>query len=246
MDRHLTLWRRPRIIWEPGTVRSAGLFQVCWNFRRGFGLGVEVINTQDDEDRWPWMLFVHLIFLKVFLHLPGPLRPIVDRQGWQRHGEWANWGFRLNEDIVFSWGYDRTARFRWPWALVFARHEVRLPGGAWVVAESTDQKRSWELRQAIIDQAEHWTLPYRYELRSGEVQERMATIHVEHRYWRRLWLSWLPAFEMCRTTIDVTFSEEVGEESGSYKGGTVGCSYEMRPGETAEQALRRMEAERKF
>jgi len=41
-------------------------------------------------------------------------------------------------------------------------------------------------------------------------------------------LNWTP---ITRTAhyIDVQFSDEVGERSGSWKGGTIGCAYEMRP-----------------
>jgi hypothetical protein len=51
---------------------------------------------------------------------------------------------------------------------------------------------------------------------------------------------------MVSTTLDVKFDDEVGERSGSWKGGTIGCSYEMLPNETPEQTLRRMEKEREF
>lgn len=46
--------------------------------------------------------------------------------------------------------------------------------------------------------------------------------------------------------IDVQFSDEVGERTGSWKGGTIGCGYNMLPGESPLDTLRRMEAERKF
>lgn len=47
-------------------------------------------------------------------------------------------------------------------------------------------------------------------------------------------------------SIDVEFNAEVGERTGSWKGGCIGCGYQMNPNETPLQALRRMEAERKF
>lgn len=47
-------------------------------------------------------------------------------------------------------------------------------------------------------------------------------------------------------TIDIRFSAEVGSRAGSWKGGTIGCSYEMNPGETPEHTLRRMQAVRRF
>jgi len=84
--------------------------------------------------------------------------------------------------------------------------------------------------------------PYRYTMRSGRVQERTATIKEEMRLWTRPWLP----FRRLSRYIDITFSDEVGERSGSWKGGVIGCSYEMRPHETPLDALRRMERERVF
>jgi hypothetical protein len=49
-----------------------------------------------------------------------------------------------------------------------------------------------------------------------------------------------------RTSIEVGFDDEVGERTGSWKGGTIGCGYDMLPDESAVQCLRRMERERKF
>lgn len=86
------------------------------------------------------------------------------------------------------------------------------------------------------------THPYRYVLRSGEVQDRMATINVES---RSLWRPWIPFLRVSKY-INVEFSDEVGERTGSWKGGTIGCSYEMKRGESPLMTLRRMELERKF
>lgn len=44
----------------------------------------------------------------------------------------------------------------------------------------------------------------------------------------------------------VEFDDEVGERTGSWKGGCTGCSYEWERNETMLSALRRMEATRKF
>jgi hypothetical protein len=87
--------------------------------------------------------------------------------------------------------------------------------------------------------------PYRYVLKDGTVQERIATVHVHRMEWRARWwpIIWK---RKVSTSIGVNFNEEVGEGSGSWKGGCTGCGYEMLPGETPEQTLRRMEIERKF
>jgi len=83
---------------------------------------------------------------------------------------------------------------------------------------------------------------YTYVLKSGKVQKRIATIYEETRTWTRPWFP----HKMVRKTIDIEFNDEVGERSGSWKGGCTGCGYDMLPGETGLQTLRRMEAEREF
>lgn len=90
------------------------------------------------------------------------------------------------------------------------------------------------------------TLPeshgYTYTLRSGEVQNRVAKVYAETRTWWRPWLPWRKTV----TSINVEFDGEVGERTGSWKGGTVGCGYPMLPGEAPVETLRRMERERVF
>lgn len=87
--------------------------------------------------------------------------------------------------------------------------------------------------------------PYRYVRKNGEVQERIATVHVTRMTWRMKWWPLLP-FKKVRTSIDIAFNEEIGEGVGSWKGGTTGCGYDIRQMETPEDALRRMERDRKF
>ena len=84
--------------------------------------------------------------------------------------------------------------------------------------------------------------PYTYLLRSGEVQERIATIKPEKRLWLRPWLP----FRRESRYIDIEFNGEVGERSGSWKGGCIGCSFDMLAGESPLDALRRMELSLKF
>jgi len=90
--------------------------------------------------------------------------------------------------------------------------------------------------------SEKQSYPYRYLLSCGEVQERIATINSESRLWIRPWIP----FRKLTRSINVEFDKEVGERSGSWKGGVLGCSYEMKSGETPQETLRRMERERVF
>lgn len=104
-----------------------------------------------------------------------------------------------------------------------------------------DMPWAWRHREhkVLTEPVDH---SYRYVLHDGTVQNRIATIKSETRRWTR---PWIPYKQVSRS-IDVNFNEEVGERSGSWKGGVMGCSYEMLPHEQAIDTLRRMERERKF
>jgi hypothetical protein len=90
------------------------------------------------------------------------------------------------------------------------------------------------------------THPYQYVLGDGRIQDRLAAIIVEEREWRPIWFRWTSLFAKIRTSIDIEFSGEVGEREGSWKGGTIGCSWDLLPGESPVECLRRMEKERVF
>ena len=134
------------------------------------------------------------------------------------------YGFAFFDDLLFiRWGKS-TGRSRDPRKYV----AITMPWG-------------WRHREhEVLGEPE--SHPYRYVLRGGEVQERIATIKAERRLWTR---PWLPHKRESRY-IDIEFNNEVGERTGSWKGGVLGCSYDMLPGDTPLDALRRMEAERRF
>jgi hypothetical protein len=127
-----------------------------------------------------------------------------------------------------------------PFELKHISHEVRRADGSWAPYVGT-----WE-HEKDPDARYEETFPYRYVLKNGDVQERTATVYVDRMEWRPRCLRWTRLFRKVRTSIDVTFSDEVGERTGSWKGGTTGCGYELRSNESAEECLRRMESERKF
>ena len=134
-------------------------------------------------------------------------------------------------------GYNKLS-FYFPWAFKFLKKEVLMVDG-WRKEERGDDLWDKEKWDGKIKLQKH---PYYYTLNSREEQSRIATIHEEKRYWKR----WFGLQIKCNHYIEVEFDQEVGERSGSWKGGTVGCSYEIKPGETAKECLRRMEQERKF
>ena len=71
---------------------------------------------------------------------------------------------------------------------------------------------------------------------------------VEEREWRRKWfkkINWSKARKVSRY-IEIHFDGEVGPGKTDWKGGVVGCSYDLLPGETPMECIKRMEKERRF
>lgn len=70
-----------------------------------------------------------------------------------------------------------------------------------------------------------------------------ASTHIEEREWRfgTGWFKWLSLFRRpkIRRSLAINFSEEVGPEKGSWKGGTLGHGIDILSGELHEQAFRR-------
>jgi hypothetical protein len=134
-----------------------------------------------------------------------------------------------------------------PFERKFQKHEVRRADGSWAPCVGYwDHGKDQPITYSGPDGREVFIAVYRYVLNNGTVQRRIATYCIERREWRPRCLQWTDLFAKVRTCIDVNFSDEVGERSGSWKGGCTGCGWELLPTETPEQCLRRMERERKF
>lgn len=181
-------------------------------------------------------LVIGLVFIRFYLHVP----------------RWPNQGYDIDMGYGFSFTdtglhlhWSKATKVLWyPWTWDFYKRWELVAG------ESYCQGRDFwiEVPRAMPHGqiATKSAAPYAYKLRSGEVQNVTATYYVSHQEWRWRWLQWTPWPRKTATSISVSFSEEVGEGRGSWKGGTVGCGYDMLPGESALECLRRMERERTF
>lgn len=182
--------------------------------------------------------------------------PFLDRWVYHPHELMESWGFSIHaRDVHLNWG-SHCKILHFPWEYVFIKHEVQRPDDSWVPYVGC-----WETGPGIPntdgvvvikggkEPDGRWeaTFPYHYLLLpSGEVQHSQATVYVERREWRQKWLKWCPWFAKVRKSISISFDCEMGNEAGSWKGGVIGTGYEMRPGETAEDTLRRMQREHRF
>lgn len=98
---------------------------------------------------------------------------------------------------------------------------------------------SWEVRQVLRDACP--TVSFTVQDYDGS--HVVAKTRIEEREWRfgEKWCSWLSVFRKSKVkrSLDIDFASEVGRDKGSWKGGLMGTSIEMLPGELHEAAFRR-------
>jgi hypothetical protein len=196
--------------------------------RHEWAFGAGMLVHSDDDDRGRRMLC--LKFWRFAAYIPmGITRREVDIN---REPQWSIFGSQ-EFGLWLRWGH-WSKQFDWPGTPFTVHYQQQLHDGSWVSVFDDDAE----------PYKEKYT--YTYVLRSGDVQERYATISKRRHILGRRLLHAIGWPVHIRESIDVEFSDEVGERSGSWKGGCIGCCYELRPGETMEQSLRRMERERRF
>lgn len=191
------------------------------------------------EHRRVWIR-VGLVLMTVAFSLPwyGKVPP-DDGQCSGPH-----YGFAFHDTMLWIYtGKSTGAKGAWitiplPWMYKHVRHSWLCQDGS-IHHDATEGEFS-----PPLDTLSKY--PYVYKRLNGEIQERTATINGEEREYRLHYAPWLPWPRKIMRSIDIQFSDEVGERTGSWKGGTIGCGWTWLKGETQEQALHRMEKERQF
>jgi len=177
------------------------------------------------------------------------------RNKWTDECDCPKWGLSYHDSMLWIHkggngnlnGGSKWWTVRMPWKYEWVRTSYFKKDWTWAnnlynksIVKAYSDEKEWE------DILWIQTHPYKYKLNSGEIQERIADIKVSEMEWRMHWFKWLPLFNKVRRYIDIKFNDEVGERTGSWKGGTIGCSYEIKKHETPHQCLMRMERERKM
>jgi len=170
--------------------------------------------------------------------------------------ESAGWGFDYHNNTIWIYiggggnfeGGKKWKTISMPWELIWVRTSTLTKMGYWYHETATK-------RELKIEPYTAGSYEWLKEIRWQEIHEFIdkydstpvnATIHVTEREWRPRGLKWTKLFAKKRKCIEVDFDKEVGERKGGWKGGTIGCGYDMKEGETPLECLRRMEKERDF
>jgi len=241
---HTLLWR-----WARKAVGHRFESRFVWGelnfYKPGWHIGLEM--GEDTYEEKNDHLYVRFFFGSIWIYLPWKFCRRFRPAGTAAIDKGSDFGFyTIDNSIVWRWacGY-------WSWHIPFfsfnhySTEVLSIDGKRTVFIEYSGRgKRAdrYEEKKAI-ECANCEVHPYTYTCRNGDVQYRMATIYIDRMTWTR---KWFPFLKHVKTCIDVAFNEEIGEEVGSWKGGTTGCGWAIKPGQTALQALRDMEAERFF
>lgn len=218
-----------------------------------FDIGVRLSSRGDDDGRRePDMLIVHGIVFGLYLHLPTYICARYRAGDRHRWDDGAEFGFyTIDMSVVWKW---KQGYYSWQFPFFSMNHYstevLALDGKTTAYVEYSGERkllgvagRDCYAEKTAAEAANSESHPYTYTRRNGEVQHRVATLYIDRMTWKR---KWFPFLHVVRTSIWVTFNEEIGEEVGSWKGGTTGCGYELRAGERPVDSLRRMEGERLF
>lgn len=216
--------------------RDGGLRFSWGEWSPRWGLSLELINWGEERD---WSIKLQPIYGTIYMKLRWlPKREVSGDilDNWGFSWQWAG-GAR---DVHLNWGSRRKIVYM-PWDWQHVRHTMLCEDGQWrPFIGSWERKPDDPLPAKEVHR-------YKYVCRDGTVQDDIAaTIYVDEREWRWRWFTWLRWPRLVRRTISVDFDNEVGERRGSWKGGCTGCGYDMRPGETPRECLRRMQRERRF
>lgn len=222
----------------------------------------------DDHDRG-CHLRISLRSLTLIVALPNIIKPHMDKvypdswdaatverlgRNWYWNVDPREYGFSCS-DGHFNVYYGRTGgstcdssiEQRWGCSLPWMqwrhiRHSFYGLQGEHLYDEQQGSNlgdKGWRERQARED-----AVPSRiFAFKDFDSEALTVTTKIEEREWRfgTGYFKWLSVFRRPKISrsLDLSFSNETGRRKGSWKGGTMGHSIEMRPGELHESAFKR-------
>lgn len=167
---------------------------------------------------------------------------------WDTHER--EYGFTISEGYISfrygpqtqEWPGEASKGFFFPWTCWrMVRHSLYNVQGQHFADYPEHQKflETYDQRQAL--KAECGTVNFDFLDYDGE--QLVARTRIEEREWRwgeGRW-KWLSLFRRPKISryLEINFSGETGKRKGSWKGGTIGHSIEMLPGELHEAAFMR-------
>ena len=209
--------------------------QFCWA-TKNFAIKYDA----QDECDYPPMIIVAIPYLFSIYYRLKRRKP--ESKDFRQKN--ISYGFYFfNNSLVLLFG-QKSKHIDMPWALQFTSSELLDFDLKTVFERKANAKMSDYFKEFYrLKQSIERPYPFTYVLKNGTIQNRTAKVCIERRTWSMNWFRWV---KKVSTTISIDFDEEVGEKSGSWKGGCTGCNYDLLDNETPEQALRRLESQKDY
>lgn len=196
------------------------------------GLKAMIEFPSDWHERKAVWFSLCLGFLALGISLPWPW---VVPDDYKCQGPTFGFVF-IDREVLFYWNRDFYG-VNMPWAWENERHLILNPDQS-IYCNSKELEKPWAPPDCVKK-----TFRYTYKLRNGEIQNRNATVFAERREYKLKGLQWLPWPLKRYTIMSIDFDGEVGEGTGSWKGGITGHSCDIKPNESLLECLRRYEKE---
>lgn len=221
--------------------------EVALNHPKKWTLGFYITKSYNDDYQRD-LLIINALFISIYLILPTKL--LKDKKDGSGYGFYLYQSFSFLENIVFLFG-EKQKYFEFFWIWKYSYLEILDFKENVVYAEynSHNLKSNTFETYLFYKEKNSKIFDFTYTLSKDTIdcdeiiQKRKAKVCIQKRYWKR---KYLPFLKKSEKYIDITFDKEVGEKTGTYKGGIIQCSYEMQPHETPEITLKRMSLERKL
>lgn len=163
----------------------------------------------------------------------------VDFTNTHMHAHWRynhldSWPASVPGSKNICWEYPFLAYtfVRKSWYTPIGKHFATL----W---EDSRYRNDWDTISAIEDRLEK----VQYEIIDYDGEKNIATCHIEEWEWHRGDRSfrWLKYFTkpLIKRSVEINLQKELGPEKGSWKGGLMGTSINMLPGESIDDAFKR-------
>jgi len=141
---------------------------------------------------------------------------------------------------AFQIYYGKKIKFiHMPYSYDWVRTSLFLKDGTWEHEVKGSRKTFYE--EPWLSKQWQITIPYQHTTPNKEVIDLYITCHITEREWRQKWLKWTKWGAKIKRTVDVEFSDEVGEGRGSWKGGVLGTGFDITKTGKIEDGLKIME-----
>jgi len=207
-------------------------------FTKHFELSYSVCGYFSNRPR----ITISLIFFTLIIKLPF-------RNKWTDECDPPKYGIAIHHNTFWlyyggkgNWGGNKS--FAWDIPFItknWYRTSLLLKNGNWEHEKRGKSKDFYHSKWNDVKMIYNYDFLDKYD--NSVVP---CEITVEEREWRPKWLEWTGLFKKVIKSINVEFSKEVGSRKGSWKGGTIGCGYNMLPNEHPLDTIKRMEKERTF